>query len=123
MAHQVPTGTGALPPARQRRSQGTRETPLAAVLVGMDRGAHRPAERGAPLELIEPRGQRPGEADGHARRLVATSIQPGAAARAQHLALSTAAGAGGWEEQVEESAHQAMLTGPTHRLLIIGTHG
>ena len=109
----APARAGRRPrPTRRQRSRGgraerRRQAALAGVLEGMERGAHGAVERRGPLELDERRRERRREAERDAGRPLEANVERRATARADRLALATAAGAGRRQGQIEDAAGEA----------------
>ena len=83
------------PATRDGRPERVAEPLLPAVLDGVERGADRAAERGAPVELEERRRQVARQPDRDARGCSRRAIQRRAACRAERRPLAAATDAGG----------------------------
>ncbi len=119
---EVAAGTRPGPASRHRRAEGHGQAPLARVLQRVERIAHEPGIRRAPLHLQQWRGQVGGKADRGPARQVQPRVERRRARGADRIAFPATADADGRKRQVEdtgrqsaESGHAGMVAGAASR--------
>lgn len=114
--HENVTANGyAPPPFSHEISQRLDQPQLAVVLQRVNRGSRRSVERRAPLELDDARWARRWQADRRAWGLIEPAREVAIARPTQRCTLDSTPGAGGREQNVEQSLHDIRLAAYSNR--------